>query len=427
MDFRWVIFLSFTVFACKSVSQNSDPAAAIATDKGSEFLAEAVGRIANSRTPFILNHGIGDERNPLVIPTIIDEYEGTLKFDFRRFEEDFPEWGSIERLTEALTFPLPEVPDGVARTLDDPEFAAAFGKLLSDMYLENAQANTSDRLGDAPAGYDFSPGKYETKLQQCEAAGFAENVQINGEMIPVDCSILRWQRQSGLTISGFEFAAIYGYSAYNYHSINGVLRSRRFILPEDDLSMQPFSKLDAVEVMVSLAIISAMNKVDPVPKITYRGVRSPRTSCRDGSQRIFETQAATVPETVWQFCNAFAGSITFQDCGFASASTAFEVAGGYAGIYESNTQGIGIVMSIEGSDGLIAGAISQYPYEREVLFRPSKEFHVVEGSAGIALKTSQSQANGGMEPQDFEVIPCGYELTNDQIDRISHFSIHLAE
>jgi hypothetical protein len=220
---------------------------------------------------------------------------------------------------------------------------------------------------------------------------------------------------------------IKAYTRTKYVTINGMLRARKFVMPEEDPETQPAIKLDAVEALVSLAIISAMNKADPVSIKSYRGVHSPRRSCREGSTKIFEGKAESIASAVVQFCAAFSESTVFQDCGFASSSANFHQGVKWSGTFTTPVEErIGLVMEIESSAGLPINVISQYPEEQEVLYRPSTEFRTLARAAAIALKTDKV-GEENVQATDYEIIPCGQALTEDQVKRVSHFRLRLVQ
>lgn len=398
-------------FGCKSTQQGASRSKSTQVNPGSEFLAEAIGRIASASEPFIVSYGAGDPLNPNVIPSIIDESAGTIRFDLSRYASLFPEPGSLDRLTKALVFPLPQIPPGNPKTLGTPLFDLAFSQSLShatfDPYLPQQRYGFCQQQNFSPTVQFYFPGKPAGRF---------------------NCTMFLRQAKSKLTLSTFEFAAVFQYTRSGYAILNQMLRQRRFGIPQEDPTLQPAQRLDGEKALSALAVISAMNKIDPVMTLSYRGAKELRKTCREGSEVISNGRSSSRDELVKQFCASFEKDRVFQDCGFASSAKNYDTAARFADIgLNKNAAHFGYVMQIESSAGREIGLMSKFPWEEEVLFPPGAEFHFKAGTATVALLTGKSQSSSHPQESDFEIVPCGNTLTPEQLSRLSHFRWRLTD
>jgi hypothetical protein len=412
------IFLVAFTTACQSTRKPSSTAKKADVSQPNPFLGEAVARIATASPPFILNHGTGDDPNPYVVPIKIDEEAQTFHLDLSRYAALFPEPGTLESLTQSLTFRLPDVPADVTKSLDDPRFAVALFKELNKYYHTEAEELGSDRS----MAWRVDPAVYLERYRQCEDEGFSASATIG--IVTTDCTLLKRQQKSKLTISEFEFLSVYLYTNQHYMFINRMLRARSFQSFDAPMDAVLAIKLDAVDALIALAIISANNKTDPKLRKIYRGLNAPRRACREGSGKI-DIKITRDPEgfldvvsansAFKRFCEAFGEGAIYQDCAFASSSTKPDIAEAFSGRFEDP----GLVLEMNASSGLDVTLLSAHPSEQEILFRPGNIFHVVHGSAAVAIRNPE---NNGIQ-----LLPCGTTLNLEQARRVSDFWLQLLE
>lgn len=425
-----------------SESAATPAAAPLSTDDQAAggFIAEAVGRLAELDR-FYVALGRDDPANAAVLPSVVDAAAKTIRFDFTPFAAAFPEAGGAEQLSRLMTFPLPDgVPAGAGQSLSDPIFAEKFLQALVKAYAA---------AGGQAASIEMNAEEFASVYEACQTQNFKAGATITSSVmsgsdydVKYDCRKMARQAKSGLTLSPFEVTVLASYTGEFYDISARLLRNRKFKLPTQDVAVAPNAKRIAIEGFLSLAILSGINKVDPAPEASFRGVGGFYAACDKDEAPV--AAAATPAEAVQRFCEYFKTHTVYRECAFQSTSRQGNIALSFNGTLkdvqdqEFGQEGpsfrnaplpkagkVGVIEEISGHSGLDVAAWSAMPYEEEVLYKPGIRYAVKPGSAVVAI---QPKKPGKVtDYAKFELVSCGTALTPDQVLRISHLRVGLVE